>query len=275
MQSFNRTIRNLCILRQRLLSIRERISKESPESSILIQVFTSHVDKDDVRSIQKEITRVFPEASIIGVSAAGAIANGEIVEKGCVLSVTQFDKTRVKIALSSEEDSFQRGVEIARYVNSSSPEAKLLLSFTDGIFTNGEDFLKGIQSIDPDITVTGGMAGDNLQFKKTYIFTDKEILDRGAVCAILEGESLKYETDYCFGWKPIGRAFTITKVEGNRVYEVEGIPALDFYASYLGKEVVSFMPNISLAFPLIIEKNGIPCFETLRDAIFVMKNLFR
>ncbi|GAB6075219.1 sensor domain-containing diguanylate cyclase [Desulfurobacterium crinifex] len=245
------------------------MNKVSPESSTLIQVFTSHVDKEEIRSIQKEITRVFPEASIIGVSTAGAIANGEIVEKGCVLSVTQFDRTNVKIALSAEEDSFQRGVEIAKYVNSSFPKAKLMISFTDGIFTNGEDFLKGIQSVDSDITVTGGMAGDNLKFEKTYVFTDKEILDRGTVCAILEGENLKYETDYCFGWKPIGRTFTITKVEDNRVYEIEGVPALDFYASYLGKEVVSFMPNISLAFPLIIEKNGIPvaraCIRVNKD----------
>ena len=50
---------------------------------------------------------------------------------------------------------------------------------------------------------------------------------------------------------------TITKSDGNILYEVDNQPVKDIYAKYLGENVVKHMPGSTIEFPLIMHEGGV------------------
>jgi hypothetical protein len=53
------------------------------------------------------------------------------------------------------------------------------------------------------------------------------------------------------GWKPFGPLRTITRAEGNVLYELDGHSALDLYKTYLGDHADQ-LPGSALLFPIVV-----------------------
>jgi c-di-GMP phosphodiesterase len=174
-----------------------------------------------------------------------------------VLSFTLFENTTIKTVLTPyDTSSFNTGENFMALV----PDvhlAKLLISFSDGLQTNGENFLRAIKEKKSDLYIAGGMAGDNATFKATYVFTQKGILEQGVVGAFLYNDDLQITTRYNFNWENIGKILTVTKSTKNRIYTIDDMSATDIYSKYLGAEIRDHLPATGIEFPLIIKKNGL------------------
>ena len=225
------------------------------EKNILIQIFCGE-KKNILKNILNEITKELPNAVCIGSSTDGEINNDKITTLNTMITISVFDKTTLKVAYVNEEDSFSNGKSLATLL--CNEDTKLLITFTDGAKTNGEEFLNGISSINNEIIISGGMAGDNAHFTQTFISCQNRILTNGAVGVSLNSKTLKVCNAYNFNWSPIGIEHTIDEVEGNRVYKISGLTPLDFYEKYLGEYVAKSLPATGIEFPLIIQKNNIP-----------------
>jgi len=223
-------------------------------SSVLIQVFTANNREDVIRKFLSELNEVIPNAVVIGSTTDGEIANGESTRNTTVISFTQFENATLKYAVDMTPDSFQRGEKLASKLISKN--SKLFILFSEGLHTNGEEFLKGVDSIAPDIKVAGGLAGDYASFKKTLVFTKDFIIPNGAVGVSINSETLRVFNSYNFNWQKIGKKLTVTKAKGNIVYEIDGRSAVDTYKHYLGEKVVHKIPSICIEFPLLVEENG-------------------
>lgn len=224
------------------------------QKNILIQIFCGE-GKEALESVSKELSTLLPNAVCIGTTTDGEIQNHKISTKKTVLSLSVFEKTSIKSTKVTSEDSFQNGVELCK--NLIEDDTKLLIVFSDGTTTNGEEFLKGIESVNRDLIIAGGMAGDNGDFIQTFISEGSSLLEKGAVGVSLNSKSLNIHNSYSFNWSPIGVEHKIDRVESNRVYSIDGITPVDFYAKYLGQDVSRALPATGIEFPLIIEKNGI------------------
>jgi hypothetical protein len=225
------------------------------EKNILIQIFCGE-KKDVLEKILKEITNKLPQAICIGSSTDGEINNAEISILKTVISISTFENTTLKTTHIEEKDSFKNGALLASEL--CCENTKLLLTFTDGDTTNGEEFLNGIASINEKVLVSGGMAGDNAHFTQTFISSQNNILTRGSVGVSFNSDILKVYNAYNFNWSPIGIEHEIEEVEGNRVYKISGLTPLDFYEKYLGEHVARTLPATGIEFPLIVQKNNIP-----------------
>ena len=224
-------------------------------ASLLIQVFSGLIDKNFIVTLLSELTDLLPDAVIIGSTTDGEIMNGKVTSGKVTLSFTQFDHVTLKAAaIEHKVDGFYSGKYLAQELIED--DTKLLIAFVDGLHTNGEEFLQGISMMNDDIIVAGGHAGDNGEFKETLVFTKEHILTQGAVAVSLNSSHLHVHTDYSFNWRPIGNELTITKAEGNRVYEIDGKSAVDTYAHYLGENIAKGLPGIGVEFPLIVKRNG-------------------
>ncbi len=224
-------------------------------SSLLIQIFSALTDRDFISTLLSELSLFLPDAVIIGTTTDGEIMNGKVSSGKVVLSFTQFEETTLKAAaIEHEVNGFFSGKYLAKELISE--ESKLLIAFVDGLHTNGEEFLNGISSVNDDVLIAGGHAGDNNKMIETLVFTKDHILTRGAVAVTLNNKNLHVHTDYSFNWHPIGNELTITKAEGNRVYTIDGKSAVDTYAHYLGDNIAKGLPSIGIEFPLIINRNG-------------------
>ncbi|MFY9088013.1 FIST N-terminal domain-containing protein [Arcobacter aquimarinus] len=225
------------------------------EKNILIQIFCGEA-KDILENILNTILKELPNAICIGSSTDGEINNDKISTLNTVITISVFKKTKLKIAKVNEEDSYSNGKKLATLL--CKEDTKLLITFTDGAKTNGEEFLNGISSINNKVIVSGGMAGDNAYFTQTFISCQNEILTSGAVGVSLSSSNLKVCNAYNFNWSPIGIEHTIDEVEQNRVYKISGLTPLDFYEKYLGEYVAKSLPATGIEFPLIVQKNNIP-----------------
>ena len=225
------------------------------KSALLIQIFFGTLeDLSPLSALLKTIKKELPKAIVIGASTDGEIIGDKIIHHSISLSISSFDKTKLKAFSVEGANSYENGKLIARKLISS--KTKLLIAFNDGTSSNGEEFLHGVNEIAPHVPVAGGMAGDNATFTQTFILYGTTIFQQGAVAVAFEGEALHVNQRFSFDWQALGNAMTVTLAKGNRVYTINDIKAVDIYKKYLGEETKELLPHIGIEFPLIITKNG-------------------
>ncbi len=223
---------------------------------LLIQVFTGNNDEVFIRSFLDLLDLLLPRAVVIGATTDGEICNGRTSTEKVIVSFSQFERAELKSYISSSQgSSFTDGEVLGKKLIT--PTTKLLITFMAGVGANGEGFLNGINSVDSDIVVAGGLAGDNAQFEKMLVFTKDHIYQDAIVGVSLNLEGLQVFNDYNFNWLPIGKELTITAAEGNCVHTIDDMSAVDTYAFYLGENVASLLPQTGIEFPLVIKRNGI------------------
>jgi len=222
------------------------------EENILIQIFCGET-KETLEDILKQIKSHLPHAKCIGTTTDGEIDNQNISVEKSIISISTFDKTTIKSSHVSLKNCFNNGKKLAEELITEN--TKLFILFSDGTNSNGEEFLKGIHSVNPNITIAGGMAGDNGNIIQTYISEGDTILGRGAVGVSLNSDTLYIKNDFSFNWQAIGLEHTIEKVKNNRVYKIDDMSAVDFYIKYLGQKIGDTLPSTGIEFPLIIQKD--------------------
>ena len=121
--------------------------------------------------------------------------------------------------------------------NPNDPNIKAAISFCSGDTINGEKLLEGINSVNKDIIISGGIAGDYSKNENSFVFTQDGIINNGAVIATLSNKNLHINSQYSFNWDSFGVAHTITKSEKNRIYTIDNYNAIDFFKYYLGNQI--------------------------------------
>jgi len=217
------------------------------EENILIQVFCGQ-DSNTLQYINNLLGDEIPQAIIIGTTTDGEIKDKKVSTFKSVISISIFENSFIKVSMKQGDNSFNSGYEIAKEIIT--PNTKLIITFTDGTSTNGEEYLKGITAFNDSVMVCGGMAGDNGLFKQTFVSCGKKLISYGAVAVSLNSDTLQVTNDHKYDWIPIGIEHTIDKVKGNRIYEISGMEAIAFYEKYLGDS------GSHTEFPLIVQRNG-------------------
>jgi len=218
-------------------------------SKTLIQVFSGYVEEDEIKKIQAILKAKNTDAKFIGTTTAGEIFDAKVKRKSITLSIVEFDETLVEYGFFDDEDDFNLGVKVAKNMFQDNSKAAIL--FISGLLTNGEDVVDGISSINSSIVLAGGLAGDNGNIEKTLVFDDEHIKENACVIAVLNSKVLNVINDYQLNWQPFGKVMKVTKVEKNRLYEVDGVVIADLYRKYLGDNVANRFPISAIEFPLI------------------------
>ena len=226
------------------------IDKTFPRGKVLLQVFSGLLDEAEIVTLQSLLRERFPSIPFIGATTSGEIVAGRVFNGSIVLSFMFFEATQVTVGYFYAEDARAMGAEAARSLFLR--DTKLMILFIDGLTTNGSDVIDGISGVDSTIPIAGGMAADNGFFIRTFVFTHEVISSKGMVAAGLHSTVLRVATDYQLNWQPIGKVMTVTKAEGNRLYEVDHTPLDRLYRQYLGDNIGNKLPHSATEFPLII-----------------------
>ncbi|WP_457749657.1 FIST N-terminal domain-containing protein [Sulfurimonas sp.] len=245
---------------------------------ILVQMFTSLENKKEIATIASDICAILPHAILIGCSTAGEILEDKMLEKSILVSISIFEKTTLNALYMDEDNSYNLGIKVASKLLKN--DTKCVISFVEGLSHIGEEYLNGFNSLNTkNIVIAGGMSADLFQFKETFVIYNNKIYTKGAVAVALSGNALETYTDYNLGWRMVGPTFTITKAEGNRVYEINNKPIKAVYAEVLGEEVVQNLPASAVEFPLLKQENGITIARAmvnmLEDESIVYAGLFK
>ena len=201
-----------------------------------------------------------------GIKIFGATTNGEFIDENP-------DKLSVAILLLDINPSYFT-ILFSDYPGKNYREvAKGIAQKTKQVFqhpaflvagshmeTDAEQILFGFEdAIGKQVTVFGGMAGDDYTFSEQYVFTNDKESNRGVVVLGFDEDKIKIKGRATCGWRAVGTEKTVTKSEGNHVFTVDNIPALDITAKYGGIENVSpdnegLLMELATSFPLQLQR---------------------
>lgn len=223
------------------------------EASIFL-LFVSNDFKYKAQFLNK-LKFKYPDATIVGCSTAGEISDITVSDATVSLTAIRFNKVEHKkfsVTINDMNSSFESGQELASKLWHKDLKHALILS--DGLNVNGADLVSGLKSKLPSVSITGGLAADGSRFNETFIINDDKILDKVVVALGFYGDDLK--VGYCSkgGWDSFGMERLVTKSEKNVLYELDGLPALELYKSFLGEQAKS-LPSSGLLFPLSMRVN--------------------
>jgi hypothetical protein len=114
------------------------------------------------------------------------------------------------------------------------------------------------------VLITGGLAGDGAQFKKTVVGLN-QLPQAGTIVAIgFYGAKIKVSHGSLGGWESFGLQRTVTQSTNNVLSEIDHKNALDLYKTYLG-EYAKELPSSALLFPLSVTlaNNSEPVVRTI------------
>jgi hypothetical protein len=206
---------------------------------------------------------------VVGATSAGEFtdgheSNGEIamilldISKSdyCILLERFYEKTDEEAATILAKKALEKF---------SKPAFILCSSFfsLEGKVVNGEVLVRSIESVvGPQVNLFGGMAGDDLSFSGTWVFTNEQATDYGMVALVFNEDKIDLHGMAISGWKPLGVLMTVTKSEKNLIYTIDNKPALEMYLRYLGEERAGsdeqfdFFKTVGGHYPFQIEREG-------------------
>lgn len=206
--------------------------------------------------IYEEIKNFYPDGELVFGSTSGEILGINVFEKSITVTAIEFEHTTFEV-FSENIKNFENVEALGAKISENLEKENLrhLFVVSDGSLINGSELIEGLESdINFKFSITGGLCGDGARFEKTLAsYNDNP--KQGEVIAIgLYGDSLEVTYGYDGGWTPFGPERTITKSEGNVLYEIDGLPALDLYKTYLGEKAKD-LPEAALLYPLSVQEN--------------------
>ncbi len=205
-----------------------------------------------------DLTRLkFPAAQIAMVSTSGEIYQNEVLDHSMIAVALQFEKSLIKtesVNIKDFQNSYSAAIHLAKQIQSEDLVHVLILS--DGSKVNGSDLVLGLTSqINKKVLITGGLAGDGVEFKSTLAGLNKQPIEGEIIAIGFYGDKLKVTHGSQGGWDIFGLEKRITNSSGNVLLEIEDQNALELYKKYLGEEVKN-LPGSALLFPLSVTLPG-------------------
>ena len=196
---------------------------------------------------------VFSRARMIGCSTAGEIIGTNVSDNRLIATVVKFRATPITGASVFIHD-YPNSAEATKALLARIPRQGLrhLFVLADGLLTNGSDIVRGLSEMLPvEIPVTGGLAGDGMAFKNSYVVFDGQVLSSSIAAIGFYGDHVRIGFGSSGGWVPFGPERLVTRSRGNVLSELDGQSALELYKQYLGK-YADQLPAAGLHFPLSI-----------------------
>ncbi len=207
------------------------------------------------------------DIDILGATSCGEFTDGHQIESAIVLLLMDMSRDCYRILFENIEEGSvsEAATRLAQSALSEFDRPAFILCSTsyasNGSYMDGVAVIEGIEkTVGADVTICGGMAGDDGMLSATYVFTNNDDSDQGIAALVLDESKIEIYGMAISGWKPLGISRTITKSRGTLVYTIDDQPATEMYLRLLGKETMNEDANggalgiIGLYYPLLMDR---------------------
>lgn len=194
------------------------------------------------------IHQTWPKIHLIGCTTDGECSSvqGTLLDSATLMLMHSETMTFTSGALDQKPAALNdHGVEdLHRITSLVNTQPALGIVLADGLLFNGQDLLQTAQKAFGDnFLLCGGMAGDQWQFTGTKQFHNNKVLEpQQAVFLFMHGD-INIASAISIDWQAIGEIGTVTRSEGNSIYEINHRPALKFFHDLLGEEIIPSNDN--------------------------------
>ena len=188
---------------------------------------------------------------VFGASSSGEIINDEVLEDAIAVMLLDISREAFRLNVFDGEGktSYDVGQGVAEWAKPFYENPAIML-MSAGLLVDGQKLVKGvIDNLGLQVSLFGCLAGDNLNFKETFVFNSSQVIANGAVALIFDQNVVELQGHAVSGWKGIGTPKTVTKATGNIVHEIDDEPALDMYNKYLK---IGNDPALAVEYPLLL-----------------------
>ncbi|MDH5330637.1 MAG: hypothetical protein OEW27_11880, partial [Aquincola sp.] len=139
------------------------------------------------------LQQAFSGTRLVGCTTAGEIAADGVSADGAALVAIRFDQPHfraVSAALPTMDASAGAGAVLARQL--AAPDLRSVIVFAPGVAINGSALIKGlVDGVGPQVTITGGLAGDGGAFTQTWTLLDDRLDSQQVVAIGLYGDAVR------------------------------------------------------------------------------------
>jgi len=229
------------------------------DTKVDLAIAFSSVDLVSVGLLKSISASLKARVPIVGASSAAIISNQGVFKHGLVVMLLSLPANAyfnvACVRGIKEKTALNAGRELGEKLISGFRDFRRDLSiiFSDGLIEEGSNLIYGLQErLGKSFPLVGASASDNMRFLRTYLYFNQEVLTDSAI-GILWGGKLNFGLGIKHGWKPLGKPRTITKSEGNIIYEIDGEPAARIYEEYLARDLAELQKEIrriSIFYPI-------------------------
>ena len=146
----------------------------------------------DFPTLAEKMQELFPRSQVLGTSTSGEITTKGFSKKSLVVTTISDSSTKVSGVVIDDTDQFPivhkakiedaaRKVGISLHRTGANKDC-FALTFINGLCNAEESSLALLNAVigDREFVIAGGSAGDDLQFKQTYVSYNGEVVSHGA-----------------------------------------------------------------------------------------------
>ncbi len=192
----------------------------------LVVVFVTGPLVGALDDILPAIQALLTPSAMIGTSAVGVLGGAREAEDVAALSVwagnvgsaeaVRLTTSRLGGSVTVEGLPDGLGVD----------EPATLILLADPFSFQTDELLAQVAAERPHLSIVGGLASSARGPNGNRMILDDDVFTNGAVGAILPPDAVTNSV-VSQGCRPVGDPFTITKVKGNRIFELGGRPAIE------------------------------------------------
>jgi len=221
----------------------------------------------DLEALAVEMQRLFIGVPVIGCTTAGEIgptgyrdhsisgasfpSGSFTVATGRIDRLQQFESIQ---AQSLEQDLMQR-------LESQEPRAAASNSFAllliDGLSVREEPVTRALQNVLGKLPLVGGSAGDGLSFGRTQVYSDGCFHTDSAALVLVTTDVpfMIFKTQH---FVPTDQRVVVTAADSEHriVNEIDGWPAAESYARFVGTDVENLDPSRFAEEPIVVVIDG-------------------
>lgn len=176
----------------------------------------------------RQVTRT---ERIVGSSGVGVLTGEGEIEGGPGLAILVLSSDCVKgypfLFQPLRDRDVEAGVELGRSI--AADERSLLVLFPDGYHSRPQRLFEGIEEAFGSLPVVGAGSSENGAYGKTFQACGEKITSNALSGLCLTGD-FGSSIDISQGCQPVTEPMTITKTEGNVIFEIDNRPAFEIFA---------------------------------------------
>lgn len=182
---------------------------------------------------RKAIVDFFSEKNVVvfGSTTAGEIVDDEVLEHSSVIMLLDMNRENFKILHEEGTDTYSIAANLGREAKKVFSRPSIIV-ISSGLTINAEQIIQGIRDVDETVPLYGGLAGDDLTMKASYVFSNGFESSNGLIALVVNRDKVEIHGLATSGWDDIGIEKTITKSAGNVVYTIDEEPAADVFVKF-------------------------------------------
>jgi len=245
-----------------------------PDMGLVLFFCSSEYDLDVLAA---EMNRLFIGVQVVGCTTAGEIGpagyfqhslSGASFPSDSCVAVSGLLERLSQFEIAKGHD-FAQGLlqELESKAPQVSPENSFALMLIDGLSVREEPVTHAIQYALGKITLFGGSAGDDQQFRKTYVFNEGRFHADCAVL-ILINTVLPFRMFKTQHFVSTDERLVVTEADTatRTVKEINGLPAAAEYARLVGVDVHELNPMRFAAAPVVVIIDGTDYVRSIQKA---------